>query len=279
MKKTYLFILSSLILSFFISCSDEEGQTAPPPSQVKELNAEPIVGGVKLTWTTPPDSNFFFLQARYNKKDFTAKHNASIFADSLIISGLLNKHEYQFDVQTFNDDQVGSEVKSTEKIRPIRRPLDITYSLKDSVGIPLTPEMLELYTVEPYTEPNKEHLLDGDLNTIWHTTWSDPSRIEPLPHWIKITFDEPTKLGGFTYYNRQGDGRVNDSPTQFDLQLSEDGENWETVWVSEDDLPVENFTEEHLCEFDKNYESRFFKIRILKTRNMNTFTHLSEFRV
>ncbi|MFO8000998.1 MAG: hypothetical protein R6U46_07135, partial [Marinilabilia sp.] len=63
------------------------------------------------------------------------------------------------------------------------------------------------------------------------------------------------------------------------LQLSEDGENWETVWVSEDDLPVENFTEEHLCEFDKNYESRFFKIRILKTRNMNTFTHLSEFRV
>ncbi len=140
---------------------------------------------------------------------------------------------------------------------------------------PLTAGMIDAWTVEP-SEGSVESLVDGDVSTYWHSAWS--SGVEPLPHWIHITFDEETLVGGFNYTFRQPSG-ITDRPNHWDVQVSTDGENWETVWESEADLPVEPVDEMQTLEFGENFSSTHFRIRILDTYGSRDWTHLSTIEI
>jgi len=135
----------------------------------------------------------------------------------------------------------------------------------------LTPEMIEVWTNEP-SEGAPEHLVDGDTGTYWHSAWS--SGVEPLPHWIQITFEEEKQVGGFSYTFRQPSG-ITDRPNHFDFQVSDNGNDWATVWESQPDLPVEPVDEIQELVFGENFSSRYFRIRILDTHGSRDWTHLS----
>lgn len=144
-----------------------------------------------------------------------------------------------------------------------------------NIIIPLTADMIDAWTVEPL-EGTVEALVDGNTGTYWHSAWS--AGVEPLPHWIQINFPEPTAMGGFNYTFRQPSG-ITDRPNHWDLQVSDDGENWQTVWESETDLPVEPVEEMQTLEFGQNFSSSFFRIRILDTYGSRDWTHLSTIEV
>ncbi|PTN07722.1 discoidin domain-containing protein [Mangrovibacterium marinum] len=272
MRKIFSLILSSLLLTTIVSCSDDDNDNSySQPSMISDISVEPRVGGVLVSWTIPNDSNYFYVQTRYEKNGRTINTNSSIYTDSVLISGLLNKYEYTFDLQTFNQALVGSNTVTTELVRPIRRALDITYDIENKTALDVTADMIDTYTQESSEGP-KENLLDGNINTYWHSAWS--SGVAPLPHYIQVNFAEPTKLGGMNYTFRQS-GDVNGRPSQFDLQVSEDGTSWETVWISQDNLPTAPVDEVKTLTFGKNHESRYFRIRILKNPGMKTYTHLS----
>lgn len=266
--------LSVFSVLLFVGCSEEENM-APVPSNISDVSVEPRVGGATIFWKIPSDSNYLYVEARYQKKGEIAKHLASVYTDSLVIEGLLSKYEYQFEVQPFNDDQVGSDILITEKVTPIRRPLDITYSINDAVKVELSADMIDTYTQESSEGP-KENLLDDDINTFWHSAWS--SGVAPLPHYIQINFGEPTKIGAARYTLRQG-GNASHHPNKFDLQVSEDGVEWETVWVSDEDLATSPEDAIFTLDFNKNYESLYFRIRVLETPANGTFTYLSGIEV
>lgn len=140
----------------------------------------------------------------------------------------------------------------------------------------LTPEMLITYTQETSEGP-KENLIDGNTETYWHTAWSEG--VAPLPHWIQINFPEPKGIGGFQYWFRSPSG-TSGRPNSFDLQTSADGVSWTTVWESAKGLPVTVMPPAaNTLSLDKNYTSKYFRIRILSTPDNTTFTHLSEFKV
>ncbi|MCM5664049.1 discoidin domain-containing protein [Galbibacter mesophilus] len=64
---------------------------------------------------------------------------------------------------------------------------------------------------------------DNDINTFWHTKYSDGS--DPYPHEIVINLGAEYEVSGFTYIPRL-DRSNNGLVAEFQLFLSSDGENW-----------------------------------------------------
>lgn len=144
----------------------------------------------------------------------------------------------------------------------------------------LTPEMIFTYTQEIY-EGFKENLVDGSTATFWHSAYSgeETAQVAPLPHYIQITFPEAKGIGGFQYWHRSPSG-TGGRPTSFDVQTSTDGNAWTTVWVSPTNLPITILPPQgNTLTMDKNYTSRYFRIRILTNYGNTTFTYLSELKV
>jgi hypothetical protein len=141
----------------------------------------------------------------------------------------------------------------------------------------LTPSMIETYTQEP-SEGAKEGLIDDDFTTYWHSAWSEG--VAPLPHYIQITFSEAKGIGGIQYWTRATSARSGD-PDYFDLQTSTDGVNFTTVWTSANHLPTAPRPAVNTLSLDRNYYSKYFRIRILGTRSDpdQTFTFMSELKV
>lgn len=271
MKKLLYIMLAGL----FFACTKEEAGPATP-SDLSNLTGEPRVGGVLLKWNKPADSNFLYVEVRYQRNDETRTVKVSRFTDSVLIDGLLNKYEYSFEVQAFNatsGSHAGGKVLAVGPIRPVRRPVAVAYLQDQLIKLTVTDPMIETYTQET-SEGHKQNLIDGDRLTYWHTAWS--ANVAPLPHWVKISFAEAAKLGAIKYYFRNNNTQSG-RPTQFSVETSEDGLTWTKQWTSQAGLSVTTpVTEERLLAFDKNYSARFFRINIEASFNNTTWIALGD---
>ena len=75
------------------------------------------------------------------------------------------------------------------------------------------------------TEGPAELVLDGNEGTIWHTNWYGTSRTN---HWIQFELSEDYTVDGLRYQPRQS-GSANGTVTQYDIQVSDDGESFRSV--------------------------------------------------
>jgi hypothetical protein len=269
--KKYIYCLAlSLAL---LSCSKDE-EVVAAPTEISNVAVSPTEGGALVSWTVPADSKYSYVEVKYMKNGKEVVEKASVFANSLLVKGLINKEPLNFTVSTVNEvpgKKAESSTVSTETVTPIKRVPAITYFPNDLTKLIVTDDMLATFTQE-VTEGPKKNLVDGDVTTYWHSAWS--SNTAPLPHWIQIKFAEVTKLGAIKYWFRGG-GDVNARPSQWGLDVSTDGVVWNRVYTSNAGLPVADNTTEQKLVFDKNYESKFFRVLILKN-NGNSYTHLGE---
>ena len=67
--------------------------------------------------------------------------------------------------------------------------------------------------------------VDEDPNTLWHTDWYGTSREN---HWFQFELTEGYTVDGLRYWPRQS-GNTNGTITEYEIQVSNDGENFETV--------------------------------------------------
>lgn len=279
-KHTKLWMVPILLLGLsaliVISCSKDNSGKLP---QVKTLEVTDVKhssaksggeitsdGGSLITaigvcWSThdkPTVSDFYTSDGQYTLEGVVTRAFSSLLKD------LEPKTRYYMRAYAANESGVAyGETKSFET---------------DEAGqiiIPLTADMIEVWTLEP-TEGSKEALVDGQTSTYWHSAWS--AGVNPLPHWIQITFPEAKEIGGFHYTFRQPSG-ITDRPNKFDFQTSADGQSWTTVWTSAAKLPVEPVDEMQTLVFGQNFSARFFRIRILDTHGSRDWTHLSTIQV
>ena len=75
------------------------------------------------------------------------------------------------------------------------------------------------------TEGPAELAIDDDLNTIWHTDWYGTSREN---HWLQLELTESYTVDGLCYKPRQT-GNDNGTITEYEIWVSDDGENFRTV--------------------------------------------------
>ena len=69
-----------------------------------------------------------------------------------------------------------------------------------------------------------EFVLDGDPSTLWHTDWYGKNRDN---HWIQFELSEDYVVDGLRYLPRSGSN--NGVITKYEIQISNDGENFETI--------------------------------------------------
>ena len=277
--RNILYLLFAVAV-FFTACEKtditkfkDEDATLTTPSGISNLTAEPRVGGALLKWTVPTDSNYTYLEVAYEKEGKDVITNVSKHTDSVLVTGLLNKLDYTFRVTPVNRNSTGEMKGSTvtsPSVKPIIRPDEVTYYENQLTKLNVTANMLETYTQETSEGP-KTNLVDGNPSTYWHSAWS--SGVAPLPHWIRINFAEPQELGLIKYYFRNPSS-VAGRPTQFALEISDDGTTWTRVFTS-GDLPSDAPASEKTVSFQKNYTAKHFRIMILKAGG-TTYAHLGE---
>lgn len=271
MKNIFLII----IVVVLFSCNKDNDAALPNPTNVSNVTVEPRIGGAMIRFTLPADSNYLYLEVSYDRNGTKRTVNVSPYTDSVLITGLLNKFEYTFTLQPVNrkgDDIVKGTVLTTQPVVPIRRPDQINYFPDQLTKITVPGSALVGYTYEP-TEGAVSNLVDGNINTYWHTAWS--SGVQPLPHWVKMSLDQPASLGLIKYWFRQNSGDVAGRPTQIGLETSEDGLNWTRVFTSNQGLSTDNPTQPRTLNFGQNFQSKYFRIMILATGG-TTYTHLGE---
>ena len=102
--------------------------------------------------------------------------------------------------------------------------------LLDAEGMPIDPlgwRVQHVDSEEPSGDHGAENLVDGSLETIWHTEWSDKSPSHP--HEVQIELSGPHTLSGFRYFPRQDIPQTNGNIKDFEFYLSEDCEEWQLV--------------------------------------------------
>ncbi|MCW9707980.1 BT_3987 domain-containing protein [Fodinibius salsisoli] len=104
--------------------------------------------------------------------------------------------------------------------------------------------------------------LDGDVNTFWHTAWSQSQ--PDYPHHIIVDMKNMQTIGGFQITNRQNDSR---GMTRIRLEGSTDGE----TWTSFGEFDFEQINDPQRYFIESNPKIRYFKLVALEGPNFFTF--------
>lgn len=122
-----------------------------------------------------------------------------------------------------------------------------------------------------FSEGPIEGLIDGDVNTFFHSRWS-AGGVEPV-HWLQVDLETPIKDFKFAYHTRVFDG-VNDFPDAIEVQGSNDGYEFTKIANFDSKLPQTANTrwESTTIEADKEYA--FLRFVVTAER---TYFHMSEF--
>ncbi|WP_343321026.1 discoidin domain-containing protein [Sphingobacterium multivorum] len=118
-----------------------------------------------------------------------------------------------------------------------------------------------------------ESLIDGDITTFWHSTWSDGE--PPYPHWFIIDMAKVEAFGRFGMIRRYNN--TNGFKT-FNIEVSLDKVNWKMIGK---DL---NFNSADSPAAWQDYSvapvnARYIRITMTASRNGTSLsTHLGEFR-
>lgn len=85
--------------------------------------------------------------------------------------------------------------------------------------------VVEVSSQQNNTDAAGKNAIDGNLNTMWHTSWSP---MASAPHSITIDMGKEISIKGFLATPRM-DGSTNGLIRKYDFQVSKDNKTWESV--------------------------------------------------
>lgn len=120
-------------------------------------------------------------------------------------------------------------------------------------------------------EGDPEHLVDGDLGTIWHTQYG--VTMGNFPHSFVVELDKLTDVMGFRIYQRQVgvNGRVKD----FTIETSEDGKTWSEPAKA----AMINSSEAQEFTYAAPVRAKFYRFTALNNHYGNDFASLAEIEI
>ncbi|MCR4604032.1 MAG: discoidin domain-containing protein [Prevotella sp.] len=116
------------------------------------------------------------------------------------------------------------------------------------------------------------NLVDGNVNTIWHTMYSVTQA--KYPHWVDFDCGEICLIKGFTYLPRQNG--VNGDVRDYRISLSQDGKTWSEP-VAEGSF--ENTKKEKKVLFRQPQRARYLRFTALSSQNGADYASGAEFSV
>lgn len=203
-----------------------QGYTGVPAAiEASNITSTALEGKIQLNWTVPEGAEFSYLKIWYNdpllKTDVYKV--ASIGTTEMLIEDTRARFgEYEFFFQTFNANNEGGEVTSFKAVSG-KAPIVTTETRTE---VKLEASQLSSDAPEPSEGPIS-NLVNGNTNDFFHGRWSSPTT--PLPHYVQVDFNEEHQVFAIEWWNRASGGSGEGFPTTVELQISNDGNDWETV--------------------------------------------------
>lgn len=276
MKKIKYIILVFAFCGVVSSCSDNftniefSGYTEKPVTlDASAISYDSLPGSIKLKWKQASPAYEYMKISYVNPSDNKLVTTVvSKYTDSLVISNTLRKYgAYSFHFQAYNAQNDKGGVTDFNAMSGRAKAIVTVNKTK----VALTASQLSTDNQEPTEGPIK-NLIDGDVNTFFHTRWSSPQK--PLPQYIQIDLNESHKNFVIWYKNRSG-SQV--GPQAFDLQVSSDGTNWETVGTVNTNLPSGSKAEYTSDVYSAKNDFTHFRFVVTKTFGDVKYFNLSEF--
>lgn len=230
--KKIKYLVAIAITIFMVACSDDDVTTIEP-TDISNITTEALPGEIKITWDLPADESLEYVKVNYfdhlTQKD--AMRLASAYSDSIIIPDTREKFgEYNFTLQPYSTTVTPGNI---HKVTAVSGPAPASYILGegDPTEINLTVEMLYTNAQEPSEGPIK-NLIDGDINTFFHTAWSISIG---ATHFFQVNLNEPLRAISYNFSTRVGNN--GGDVKRMKIEGSNDGEEWTEVTVHEYNLP------------------------------------------
>ncbi len=117
-----------------------------------------------------------------------------------------------------------------------------------------------------------KYLVDGDLNTIWHSTYS--VTLAKYPHWIDFDAYEVKTIKGFSYTPRTSG--TNGNVKEYTIHISLDGKSWgEPIYKG----AFDSTSKEKRVIFDKPIKGRYIRFTALSEQNGQDYGSGAEFAI
>lgn len=120
-------------------------------------------------------------------------------------------------------------------------------------------------------EGEADHLIDGDLNTIWHSQYG--TTVGSFPHVVTVKMNKTETLKGMIFWGRQigVNGRVKRAM----VETSMDGETWRPAATFE----LANTADAQNILFEKPVEATFWRFSALDNHAGNDFASMAEIEI
>ena len=122
------------------------------------------------------------------------------------------------------------------------------------------------------------NLIDGDVNTIWHSNYSGTP--QQYPHWVEFDLQEETSFKAFSYTPRQQGEDTNGNILGYELYVSND---LETITDSENLVAQGNFkydgVNQIVVNLNKEAQGRYVRLVATSSKNGQAFAGGAEFNL
>ena len=212
----------------------QAGFVPVPPVNVINATATPQAGHITLQWETPTDVDYSKVEITYY--DQVTKEDKKIEIDGFKITTATIEDTYQCAGEyTFTIKTYGPTGMETDN------PVIVTGTSGEAPEmerVTLTVDMLSANATHVGDGGGLPALIDGRVDTYYHTKWNTPVTTEA--HYVQIKLNKPLKDLRFEYDARQsGINNGGDVKTAI-IYGSTNGEYFETMGSEEFNLPTTN---------------------------------------
>ncbi len=220
--------------SQFVVTVKQAGFIATPPLNVINATATPGAGNIHLQWEIPEDVDFNKIVITYYDK-VTKENKEIVINDYKTTSCIIDDTyqcagEYSFTIKTFGP--TGMETDS---------PVIVTGTsgeASEMEQVTLTVDMLSANATHVGDGGGLPALIDGKVDTYYHTKWNTPVTTEA--HYVQIKLNKPLKDLRFEYDARKSGINNGGDVKTATIYGSTNGEYFETMGNEEFNLPTTN---------------------------------------
>lgn len=220
--------------SQFVVTIKQAGFIASPPLNVINATAIPGAGNINLQWEIPEDVDFNKIKISYYDK-VTKENKEIVINDYKTTSYIIDDTyqcagEYSFTIKTYGP--TGMETDNPVIVA------GISSEASGMERVALSVDMLSANATHVGDGGGLPALIDGKVDTYYHTKWNTPVTSEA--HYVQIKLNKPLKDLRFEYDARQsGINNGGDVKTAI-IYGSTNGEFFETMGIEEFNLPTTN---------------------------------------
>ena len=245
---------------------------SPAAVELSTVVSEALPGQIKLTWKAP-EGDYAYMQIRYYdplQKKNICKIASKGTTEMLIENTRARFGDYTFYLQTFN---AAHEAGAVQELKARSGAMPASYTEKSRTQVSLIVDQLSCNYPDA-SEGYFDRLIDGKTAdpSFFHTNWHSPQ--VDLPHYIQIDLKEEHENFAFEYYTRDT-GNTDGFPTSAELQISTDGEHWETVSTLSG-LPTTRQTKYASDFVMPGKKFKYFRFNVLTSSLNKKYFHIGE---